>query len=132
MGGGVIIKIYHTLGGQYLIHGREFPKGTVVLQLKNGTEFFCSSFNTARSRDLLVLVYDSHKKNWKRVMMKNEYTELMWDYYRKNKKKIKTKEKNKKHYVHKENKKGTKPVAIPDSVRWAAKHPYQGGGVSPR
>ena len=34
MRGGVIIKIYHTLGGQYLIHGREFPKGTVVLQLK--------------------------------------------------------------------------------------------------
>lgn len=39
-------------------------------------------------------------------MMKNEYTELMWDYYRKNKKKIKTKVKNKKHYVYKENKKG--------------------------
>lgn len=64
--------------------------------------------------------------------MKNEYTELMWNYYKKNKKKIKPKIRQKKHYVHEANKKGTKPVAIPDSVRWAAKHPYQGGGVSPR
>lgn len=23
------MKLYHTLGGQYLIHGKEFPKGTI-------------------------------------------------------------------------------------------------------
>ena len=27
------MNIYHTLGGQYLIHGREFPINTVVLIL---------------------------------------------------------------------------------------------------
>ena len=84
----VFIKIYHTLGGQYLIHGKEFPKGTVVLQMENGTELFCRNFNTARSRKLFVMIYNPVKKNWNRCMMKNKYTELMWDYYRKNKKKI--------------------------------------------
>ena len=32
----------------------------------------------------------------------------------------------------KENKHGTQPVTIPESVRWAIQHPYQGGGVSPK
>ena len=35
------MNIYHTLGGQYLIHGREFPINTVVLILDNGVELFC-------------------------------------------------------------------------------------------
>lgn len=66
-------------------------------------------------------------------MMKNEYTEIMWDYYRRNKKKLNPKVKHKKRYSHKENKHGTQPVTIPESVRWAAiQHPYQGGGVSPK
>ena len=65
-------------------------------------------------------------------MMKNEYTEFMWDYYRRNKKKINPKVKHKKRYSHKENKHGTQPVKIQESVRWAIQHPYQGGGVSPR
>ena len=53
----VFIKIYHTLGGQYFIHGKEFPKGTVVLQTDNGIELFCTNFNTARSREMLVIIY---------------------------------------------------------------------------
>ena len=53
----VFIKIYHTLGGQYFIHGKEFPKGTVVLQTDNGIELFCTNFNTARSRKMLVIIY---------------------------------------------------------------------------
>ena len=28
--------------------------------------------------------------------------------------------------------KGTKPVKVPSSVSWAASHPFQGDGVSPR
>jgi len=128
----VFIKIYHTLGGQYLIHGKEFPKGTVVLQTDNGIGLFCTNFNTARSREILVVIYNPIKKKWARCMMKNEYTEFMWDYYRRNKKKINPKVKHKKRYSHKENKHGTQPVKIPESVRWAIQHPYQGGGVSPK
>ena len=54
----------------------------------------------------------------------------MWDYY---KKKVKPKRKHKKRFTRrKEKKHGTQPVKIPESVRWAMQHPYQGGGVSPR
>ena len=65
-------------------------------------------------------------------MMKNEYTEFMWEYYRRNKKKINPKVKHKKRCSHNENKHGTQSVKIPESVRWAMQHPYQGGGVSPK
>ena len=45
----VFIKVYHTLGGQYLIHDKEFPMGTVVLKMDNGIELFCKNFNIPRS-----------------------------------------------------------------------------------
>ena len=121
------------MGGQYLIHDKEFPMGTVVLQMDNGIELFCKNFNIPRSEKILVTVYNPIKKKWIRCKMKNEYTEIMWDYYKKNKKKIKRKSKHKKIYTRrKEKKHGTQPVKIPESVRWAMQHPYQGGGVSPR
>lgn len=127
-----VIRIYHTLGGQYLIHGKEFPMGTVVLQTDNGIEIFCRNFNSARGRKLPVIVYNPIKKKWGWCMMENEYTEFMWDYYRRNKKKINPRAKYKKRYTHKENKHDTRPVTIPKSVRRAMQHPYQGGSVSPR
>ena len=39
------MRIYHTLGGQYLIHDREFSIGTIVLHLDNGIEIFCNKSN---------------------------------------------------------------------------------------
>lgn len=126
------MKIYHTYGGQYLIHGREFPKGTVVLQLDNDVEMYCSNFKT-KSRTLLILLYDPVKRKWFRGTMKNEYTELMWKYFAKHKKEIIperiifNKSKRKKN-----NSKQGKRLTIPKSVRWAAEHPFQGGSVSPR
>ncbi len=126
----VFIKVYHTLGGQYLIHDKEFPMGTVVLKMDNGIELFCKNFNIPRSEKMLVTVYNPIKNKWIRCKMKNEYTEIMWDYY---KKKVKPKRKHKKRFTRrKEKKHGTQPVKIPESVRWAMQHPYQGGGVSPR
>ena len=74
------MKVYHTYGGQYLMHGREFPKGTVVLQLDNGVEMYCSNFKT-KSRTLLVLLYDPRKEKLFCGKMKNDYTELMWKYF---------------------------------------------------
>lgn len=128
------MRLYHTLGGQYLIHGKEFPKGTVVLQTDDGIEVFCRNFNnTARSRELLVHVYNPINKKWIRCMMKNAYTELMWNYYKKNKKKIDPRMRYPKKNSYKKNKEGTRAaVAVPDSVRWAIQHPYQGGGISPK
>lgn len=56
------MKVYHTYGGQYLMHGREFPKGTVVLQLDNGVEMYCSNFKT-KSRTLWFCYMILVKKN---------------------------------------------------------------------
>lgn len=127
------MKLYHTLGGQYLIHGKEFPKGTIVLCLDNGVELYCdkSNFHNTQSK-FLIKIYTPDEKTWYRCKMKNEYTDLMYDYFRKNKNKIEPKKIPKKHHHTKENTHGTKRVTIPKSVRWSMEHPFQGGGISPR
>ena len=128
----VFIRIYHTLGGAYPIHDREFRMGTVVLQLDNKVEIFCDKANfISKKHPILVFVYNPYKKKWYRIKMQNEYTEFMWRYYKKHQNKINPKIKKKVHYKHVDQR-GTRPVSIPKSVRWASEHPYQGGGVSPR
>lgn len=130
------MKLSHTLGGQYLIHGKEFPIHTIILYLDNGIEMYCqkSAFKK-RNKKLPILIYSPDKKTWFRCKIKNEYTDLMWEYYYKHKHKFNPQKK--KYYKHRSSKKGagasgTKPVTIPPSVKWAAEHPFQGGGVSPR
>ena len=52
------MRIYHTLGGQYLIHDREFSIGTIVLHLDNGIEIFCNKSNFySKKHNLHVLLY---------------------------------------------------------------------------
>ena len=58
------MNIYHTLGGQYLIHGREFPINTVVLVLDNGVELFCFNFNMTKDKKIIVTVYNPARKQW--------------------------------------------------------------------
>lgn len=128
------MKIYHTYGGQYPIQGRVFQIGSVVLELDNGIILCCGNFNISRNQEMLVYIYFPNKKIWEKGYMKNKYTEMIWDYYRKNKKKLISKPLYKKMPVKKtkKNNKGMRPVKIPDSVRWSMTHPLQGGGVSPR
>ena len=77
------MRIYHTLGGQYLIHDREFSIGTIVLHLDNGIEIFCNKSNFySKKHNLHVLLYLPDKKTWVQGEMKNKYTDLMWDYYK--------------------------------------------------
>lgn len=97
------MKLYHTLGGQYLIHGKEFPKGTIDLCLDNGVELYCdkSNFHNTKSK-FLVKIYSPTKKIWCRCKIKNEYTDLMYNYYQKNKTKIEPKKIPKKHHHTKE------------------------------
>lgn len=65
------MKLYHTVGGQYLIHDKEFPKGTVVLNLDNGVELYCDKSNFYNTRrKLLILIYSPKKKDM--VSMQNE------------------------------------------------------------
>jgi hypothetical protein len=81
------MNIYHTLGGQYLIHGREFPINTVVLILDNGVELFCCNFNMTKDKKIIVTVYNPASKQWVKCKLRNNYTKVMWEYYKKNIKK---------------------------------------------
>lgn len=65
------MKLYHTLGGQYLIHGKEFPKGTIVLCLDNGVELYCdkSNFHNTQSK-FLIKIYTPDEKTWYRCKIK--------------------------------------------------------------
>lgn len=126
------MKIYHTVGGQYLIHGHQFLMGTVILELDNGYIIACERFNSKRTQDLFVRVYYPSNKKWVKCYLKNRYTDLMWEYYSKNKKRIVPKKSYKKKQVQNKIKSGTKKKNIPKSVMWAASHPFQGGGMTPR
>lgn len=95
------MKIYHTYGGQYPIKGRVFQIGTVVLELDNGIILCCGNFNIPRNQEMLVYIYFPNKKIWEKGYMKNKYTEMIWDYYRRNKKKLTSKPLYKKKPVEK-------------------------------
>lgn len=78
------MKITRVLGGSCnLIHGREFPMNSVVLQLDNGTELLCTNFRHSRKAELELFCYIPTEKKWVKTYAKNKYTELMWDYHRK-------------------------------------------------
>lgn len=130
--GGVRMQLYHLLGGcDKILHGREFPKDTVVLKLDNGMELVCCNFHHSRKEKLELYVWIPVEKKWVKTYEKNEYTEMMWEHYRKVKRKQQTYQK--KHVKSSAKKtKGTKLVKVPNSVSWAMAHPFQGGGVSPR
>lgn len=78
------MQLSRTLGGcSNFIHGREFPMHSIVMQLNNGTELVCTNFRHSRKLPLELFCYIPTEKKWVRTYAKNEYTEMMWDYYRK-------------------------------------------------
>lgn len=80
------MNLSHTLGGcANIVHGKEFPMNSVILKLDNGIELVCASFQQSRKKPIIIFVYLPNEKKWKKVCTKNAYTEMMWDYYKKNK-----------------------------------------------
>ena len=78
------MKLSRTLGGCCnFVHGREFPMGSVILQLNNGTELVCTNFRQSRKLPLKVYCYLPQEKKWATTLLKGECKEIMWDYYRK-------------------------------------------------
>ncbi len=126
------MKIFYTLGGSYLIHNKQFPIGTVILQLENKVEIACSNFNIPKEQDLLVFLYNPSIKTWEKYLMKNKYTQIMWRFYRKNRNKINPP--HRPHYSHKSYKDKFGPCSrsshVPSAVRWAAANPFYGGRMS--
>ena len=68
-------KLVYT---EYL-HGKQFPVGTVVLRLDNKTELAISDFHFQNGK-LEVFCYKPFGK-WKRFLLRNNYTKIMYDYY---------------------------------------------------
>ena len=74
-----------------VIKGKEIPMNSIVLRFDNKAILVCSKFNHSRKQNLELLVWLPTQKKWVRTYVKNEYTEMMWDYYRKHQKKHKKK-----------------------------------------
>jgi hypothetical protein len=78
------MKLSRTLGGCCnLVHGKEFPMNSVILQIDNGIEFICTNFKQSRKLPLEVYCYNPAEKKWTTSILKGNYKEIMWDYYRK-------------------------------------------------
>ena len=69
------------------IKGKEMPMSSIVLRLDNKIILVCSKFNHSRKQNLELLVWLPAQNKWVRTYAKNEYTEMMWDYYRKHQQK---------------------------------------------
>lgn len=81
------MQLSRTFGGcTNLIHGREFPTNTIILRLDNGIELVCTNFRQSRKKPLRVYCYIQTEKRWAITFLKGSKKEIMWDYYRKNKK----------------------------------------------
>ena len=69
------------------IKGKEMPMNSIVLRLDNKMIFVCNKFNHSRKQNLELTVWLPIENKWVRTYAKNEYTEMMWDYYRKHQQK---------------------------------------------
>lgn len=78
------MKVYKALNTEYL-HNKVFHMNSIILKLDNGTIFVCNKFNHPHKYNLELIVWLPHEKKWFRTYAKNQYTEMMWDYYRKHK-----------------------------------------------
>ena len=69
------------------IKGKEMPMNSIVLRLDNKIILVCSKFNHSRKQNLELTVWLPTENKWVRTYTKNEYTEMMWNYYRKHQQK---------------------------------------------
>ena len=76
-----IHRIYNLLGTSY-IHNKEFIMDSVVLCLENGVEIVCSDFPNSSKAKLFVTVWNPQSKKWGTALMRNKYSQIMWDFYR--------------------------------------------------
>ena len=81
------MQIEKILMSHEVIKGKEMPMNSIVLRLDNKAILVCSKFNHSRKQNLELLVWLPAQNKWVRTYAKNEYTEMMWDYYRKHQQK---------------------------------------------
>ena len=85
------MQIEKILMPHEVIKGKEMPMNGIVLRLDNKAILVCSKFNHSRKQNLELLVWLPTQNKWVRTYVKNQYTEMMWDYYRNHQQKRKKK-----------------------------------------
>ena len=77
------MQISRTLGGcTNDINGKYFPTNSVILRIDNGIILVCQDFRKTRNGSTQLFCYLPKEKKWVITYAKNEYTEIMLQYYR--------------------------------------------------
>ena len=83
------MKLYKALNSE-LLQDKVFRMGSIILELDNGCILVASDFHHSRKLGLIVRAYSptsKEKDKWVWVRLKNQYSEMMWNYYRRHQQK---------------------------------------------
>lgn len=65
-----------------VINGKEFGMNTIMLTLDNGIILSSTDFHHKRKLPLICNCYFPAQDKWVKMYVKNQYTEIMWNFYR--------------------------------------------------
>ena len=80
------MRLYKALNTEVL-HNKEFAMNSIIMELDNKCILVSADFHHKRKYTLKVYVWLPDEKKWVYTYVKNQYTEMMWDYYRKHQQK---------------------------------------------
>lgn len=80
------MRIYKALNTETL-HNKSFRMDSIIMELNNKVVLVCDNFRHSRKENLRLTIWLPWEGRWIRVYARNEYTEAMWDYYRKHQRK---------------------------------------------
>ena len=136
------MKISQTIMQREILHNKEFPMNSIILELNNKNLLVCPNPLYSYKQQLELYVWISNERKWVKTYAKNKYTQIILEYYNKNQRKSRRKNKMNYSQLMQPGEKGKstkinpggkrKRKDISKSVVWSAKHPFQGGGFSPK
>ena len=68
--------------GNYPIHGKQFPGNSVILRFDFGTILVCPNVATNRKGNVKLYVYSVSDQKWYVLPIRNKYTRIMCDFYK--------------------------------------------------
>ncbi len=75
------MRIYHILTPYEIFHNREMHMNTICVLLNNGNVLTCEKFPCSQKEKLKLIIWLSAERKWVKTYAKNEYTEMIWQYY---------------------------------------------------
>lgn len=83
-----------------VIHNKEFAIGSIILELDNKLVLVSTDFHHTRKRPIKMWAWLPDERKWVKAYLKNQYTEIMWNYYRKHQKHPDKKRVNYEAFMH--------------------------------